>query len=408
MFMAKVAILGFGVVGSGVAEVLERNSLQIDQKVHAKVALKYILDVRDFPDSPFSSLIIHDFALIENDPEVEIVVETIGGAKIAYEFTRRALMAGKSVVTSNKELVAEHGFELMELAREHRVSYLYEASVGGGIPIIHPLKQCLAANQITEVRGILNGTTNYILTRMIRAGRSFEDALKEAQQNGYAERDPTADIEGHDACRKICILGSLAFGKHIYPRQVPTQGISGVTLTDVAFADSQNCQIKLLGRAVKGGDGKVRAYVAPHLVRREDPLSGVEDVFNAITVKGNAIGDVMFYGRGAGKLPTASAVVSDVMEAVARRDRPKYLDWGPGAEDAVYPPDDLLEVWYVCAETTEDKLMAALAGGTSLSGGQTQPQAGESAALTLPMTRAQVEERLNGVPVRSLFRVLGD
>ena len=209
--MSKVAILGFGVVGSGVAEVLKQNGTHIDEKVHAPVELKYILD------SPFAPLVIHDFAIIEQDPEIDIVVETIGGAKIAREFTLRALEAGKSVITSNKELVAKHGFELMELAKKRNVSYLYEASVGGGIPIIRPLKQCLAANEITQICGILNGTTNYILTRMIRAGLSFDMALKEAQQNGYAEADPTADVEGHDACRKICILASLAFGKHIYP-----------------------------------------------------------------------------------------------------------------------------------------------------------------------------------------------
>ena len=292
--MVNVAILGFGVVGSGVAEVLATNGAHIDRKVDDLIRLKYILDVRDFPDSPFADKVVHDFSIIENDPEVNIVVETIGGAKVALDFTRRALMAGKSVVTSNKELVAEHGCELLRLAQEKGVSYLFEASVGGGIPIIRPLNQCLAANEIEELCGILNGTTNYILTRMIRAGLSFDAALKEAQQNGYAEQDPTADIEGHDACRKICILASLAFGRHVYPRQVPTEGITGVTLSDVAYAESCGKKIKLLGRAMRRDDGKVCAYVAPHLVDGEDPLAGVEDVFNAITVKGNAIGDVMF------------------------------------------------------------------------------------------------------------------
>ena len=220
--MVNVAILGFGVVGSGVAEVLDTNERHIEGKVDDLIRLKYILDVRDFPDSPFAGKVVHDFSVIEQDPEVSIVVETIGGAKVALDFTRRALQAGKSVITSNKELVAEHGCELLRLAQEKGVSYLFEASVGGGIPIIRPLNQCLAANEIEEITGILNGTTNYILTRMIRAGLSFDDALREAQANGYAEQDPTADIEGHDACRKICILASLAFGRHIYPRQVPT------------------------------------------------------------------------------------------------------------------------------------------------------------------------------------------
>ena len=328
--MVKVAILGFGTVGSGVAEVLTKNNAHIEEKVHNSVQLKYILDVRDFPDSPFGDKIIHDFALIENDPEINVVVETIGGARIAKEFTERALRAGKSVVTSNKELVATHGYDLMQLAKEHDVSYLFEASVGGGIPIIRPLSQCLAANELTEICGILNGTTNYILTRMIKAGLSFDAALKEAQQNGYAEQDPTADIEGHDACRKICILGSLAFGRHIYPGQVPTEGITRVTLADVAYADACGRKVKLLGRAIRREDGRVMAYVAPHLVDGSAPLASVEAVFNAITVKGDAIGDVMFYGPGAGKLPTASAVVADVMDAAKHLKTRKYMSWGPG------------------------------------------------------------------------------
>lgn len=402
--MSKVAILGFGVVGSGVAEVLKQNGPHIDEKVHSPVELKYILDVRDFPDSPFAPLIIHDFSVIEKDPEVDVVVETIGGAKIAREFTQRALTAGKSVVTSNKELVAKFGYELMELAREHGVSYLYEASVGGGIPIIRPLKQCLAANEITEICGILNGTTNYILTRMIRAGLSFDAALKEAQQNGYAEADPTADVEGHDACRKICILASLAFGTHIYPQQVPTEGIRGVSLADVAYADSCGRKIKLLGRAIRDKDGRLRAFVAPHLVSGEDPLAGVEDVFNAITVRGNAIGDVMFYGRGAGKLPTASAVVADVMDAARNKDRPKYLDWGPGREDTDLSPEDLISPWYVRAESSTEELRSALGEVTVLA--RAGAPAGEAAVLTRPMTRKELEDRLSQVSISTIFRVL--
>ncbi len=404
--MSKVAILGFGVVGSGVAEVLKRNGAHIGEKVHGSVELKYILDLKDFPDSPFGEKIVHDFAVIEGDPEVDIVVETIGGARIAREYTQRALAAGKSVVTSNKELVAKHGYELMELAREHGVSYLYEASVGGGIPIIRPLKQCLAANEITEVCGILNGTTNYILTRMIRAGLSFDAALKEAQQNGYAEADPTADIEGHDACRKICILASLAFGRHIYPEQVPTAGITGVTLSDVAYADSCGRKIKLLGRAIRGEDGRIRAFVEPHLVRGEDPLAGVEDVFNAITVRGNAIGDVMFYGRGAGKLPTASAVVADVMDAARNKDRPKYIDWGPGGEDVTLSPDDVSSSWYVRAEVPADRLRQLLGDVTLLA--RAGAPGGECAVLTAPMTRGELDRRLSEVDTGSVFRVLED
>ncbi len=401
--MAKVAILGFGTVGSGVAQVLTENGAHIGEKVHSPVELKYVLDVRDFPDSPFAPLVIHDFSLIENDPEVDIVVETIGGARIAWEFTKRALTAGKSVVTSNKELVAEHGCELMELAREHGVSYLYEASVGGGIPIIRPLKQCLAANELQEITGILNGTTNYILMRMIRGGLSFDDALKEAQAKGYAEADPTADVEGHDACRKICILASLAFGRHIYPAQVPTEGISAVTLADVAYAGSRGCKLKLLGRAIREEDGRVTAFVAPHLVGEEDPLSGVDDVFNAIKVKGNAIGDVMFYGRGAGKLPTASAVVADVMEAVRTKGAPKYLDWGPGAPDAVRGPDSLESPWYVRLSAPSARAAAIMAGEPLAR--EDAPE-GETAFLTRPMTRAALDAALAGEKPLSVFRVL--
>ena len=402
--MVNVAILGFGVVGSGVAEVLATNGPHIDKKVDDLIRLKYILDVRDFPDSPFADKVIHDFSIIENDPEVNIVVETIGGAKVALDFTRRALAAGKSVVTSNKELVAEHGCELLKLAQEKGVSYLFEASVGGGIPIIRPLNQCLAANEIEEIAGILNGTTNYILTRMIRAGLSFDAALKEAQQNGYAEQDPTADIEGHDACRKICILSYLSFGRHVYPKQVPTEGITGVTLADVAYADACGKKIKLLGRAIRRPDGKVCAFVAPHLVDVENPLAGVEDVFNAIAVRGNAIGDVMFYGRGAGKLPTASAVVADVIDAARHKDAKKRMVWAEGGDDVTVPPTDLESVWYVRVEGTLEAVKAAFPDCALL------PRAGapenEFAFLTPSITRSALDGQLAGLKPCTVFRVL--
>ena len=402
--MVNVAILGFGVVGSGVAEVLTKNHTHIDEKVHNPVCLKYILDVRDFPDSPFAGKVVHDFSVIENDPEVSIVVETIGGAKAALDFTRRALRAGKSVVTSNKELVAEHGCELLALAAEQGVSYLFEASVGGGIPILRPLNQCLAANEIEEITGILNGTTNYILTRMIRGGLSFDAALKEAQANGYAEQDPTADIEGHDACRKICILASLAFGRHIYPRQVPAEGITGVTLSDVAWAEACGKKLKLLGRAIRQADGRVCAYVSPHLVDVENPLAGVEDVFNAIAVKGNAIGDVMFYGRGAGKLPTASAVVADVIDAAKHRDEKKRVFWAEGGEDTTVSPDGLASAWYVRGSGDAGAAKAALPGARLLA--RADAPAGEFALLTGPMTRPELDGKLACVKPLSVFRVL--
>ena len=403
--MVNVAILGFGTVGSGVAEVLTGHESSIERKADGLIQLKYILDVRDFPGSPFADRLVKDFGIIENDPEVDIVVETIGGATIAQDFTRRALKAGKSVVTSNKELVATCGYELTQLAREKGVCYLFEASVGGGIPIIRPLSQCLAANEILEIYGILNGTTNYILTRMIRAGLTFDAALAEAQANGYAERDPSADVEGHDACRKICILADIAFGRHISPDQVPTQGITRVTLADVDYAESAGKKIKLLGRAIRGEDGKVCAYVAPHLVDQSDPLAGVEDVFNAISVRGDAIGDVMFYGRGAGKLPTASAVVADVIDVARNMGHRKALSWEPGREDAVSGADGLKSRWYVRARATVDGLRSVLPGCKLLA--RRESGGAESACLTAePLTRGELDQALAGLEVHSALRVL--
>ena len=402
--MVNVAILGFGTVGSGVAEVLTTNGGLIDQRVENLVRLKYILDVRDFPDSPYRDCFVKDFGVIESDPEVDIVVETIGGATVALDFTTRALKAGKGVVSSNKELVATHGYELLQLAREHGVSYLFEASVGGGIPILRPLTSCLAANELSQVTGILNGTTNYILTRMIKAGLTFEQALKEAQENGYAERDPSADVDGHDACRKICILAALAFGQHVYPDQVPTQGIRGVTLADVAYADSCGYKIKLLGRCIRQPEGKVCAFVAPHLVPASNPLSGVEDVFNAIAVTGNAIGDVMFYGRGAGKLPTASAVVADVIDIAKDLKRDRHNGWASGSPDLVVSDDGLTSKWYVRAQGTMDQ--ARLACGEIQPLARSGAPTSEVAFLTAPMPRPLVLDKLRGMEVASLFRVL--
>ena len=402
--MTKVAILGFGTVGSGVAEVLSKNSQGIARRSGGEIQVKYILDVRDFPDSPFKDCFVKDFSIIENDPEVDVVVETIGGAKVALEFTTRALKAGKSVVSSNKELVATHGYELLQLAKANGVSYLFEASVGGGIPILRPLTNCLAANEVEQITGILNGTTNYILTRMIKAGLTFEQALKEAQDNGYAEKDPTADVDGHDACRKICILSALACGQHVYPQQVPTQGIREVTLADVAYADSCGYKIKLLGRCLREPEGKVCAFVAPHLVSCENPLAGVEDVFNAIAVTGNAVGDVMFYGRGAGKLPTASAVVADVIDIARDSKRDRGNQWGPGSENLVISSDGLTSRWYVRANLSMDQ--ARLACGEILPLARSGAPAQEAAFLTQPMTYPQLMDRLAGVETCSVFRVL--
>ena len=402
--MVNVAILGFGTVGSGVAEVLTMNRELIDKRTAQQVRLKYILDVRDFPDSPYKGCFVKDFAVIENDPEVDIVVETIGGATVALDFTTRALKAGKSVVSSNKELVATHGYELLQLAKANGVSYLFEASVGGGIPVLRPLTNCLAGNEVEQVCGILNGTTNYILTRMIRAGLSFEQALKEAQDNGYAERDPSADIEGHDACRKICILAALAFGEHIYPEQVPTQGITAITLADVDYANSCGYKIKLLGRTLRMENGKVCAYVAPHLVSGSDPLAGVEDVFNAIKITGNAVGDTMFYGRGAGKLPTASAVVGDIVDIAKDVKTRKCNEWGPGAKDLVQAPDELAFRWYVRVNAAVDEVRKACGEVALLARGGAPAR--EIAFLTEAMTQAQLEQKLAGLDMLSAIRVL--
>ena len=322
----------------------------------------------------------------------------------ALPISTRALKAGKSVVTSNKELVATHGYELLQLAKEHGCSYLFEASVGGGIPILRPLTSCLAANELEQVTGILNGTTNYILTRMIRAGLTFDQALAEAQANGYAEKDPTADVDGHDACRKICILAALAFGRHVAPDQVPTQGIRGVTLEDVAYADSVGCKIKLLGRAIRQPEGKVCAFVAPHLVSGENPLSGVEDVFNAIAVTGNAIGDVMFYGRGAGKLPTASAVVADVIDIAKDLKKDRHNGWEKGSPDLVVPTSGLVSPWYVRAQLSAAQARERC-GDIQLLARSGAP-AGEAAFLTAPMTEPEIQQKLDGLDTGSLFRVL--
>lgn len=337
--MIDIAIMGHGVVGSGVVEVLLHNSESIKRRAGNEINIKYILDLRDFPDSPVKDRFTKDFNDILNDNDVKIVVETMGGLKPAYEYVNALLTAGKSVVTSNKELVAAHGQELLKIAKENNLNFLFEASVGGGIPIIRPIMQCLAANEFGEIVGILNGTTNFIMTKMIKDGMDFSDALSLAQKLGYAERDPSADIDGHDSCRKICILASLAFGKHVYPNQVHTEGISKITSADVAYAAKWGGVIKLIASVKKLDDGRVTCAVYPAFVPNDSQLSSVDDVFNAIMVSGDAIGDVMFYGRGAGKLPTASAVVADVIDCVKHVRARKYLYWEPG--DANYVADYL-------------------------------------------------------------------
>ncbi len=333
--MAKVAILGHGVVGSGTAQVLMMNKDGIAKRAGETVEVKYILDIREFPDLPYADRFTKDIQVILDDPEVEVVAEVIGGLKPAYDFVSRSLKAGKSVVTSNKELVAAKGAELLQTAKEHGVLFLFEASVGGGIPIIRPMAQCMAANEIERVTGILNGTTNYILTRMFHEQQPFDVALRSAQELGYAEADPTADVEGIDACRKICILSSLAFGRHVYPEYVHAEGISKLTAADVEMAAKEDRVIKLLGITRKYEDGIVFAMVAPFAISRTHLLAGVEDVFNGIVVKGNAVDEVAFVGRGAGKLPTASAVVADIIDCVKHRGGENMMKWADCAENIV-------------------------------------------------------------------------
>ncbi|MCM1180229.1 MAG: homoserine dehydrogenase [Clostridium sp.] len=313
--MANIAVLGYGTVGSGVVEVINTNHDSINKRAGKDINVKYVLDLRDFEGDPVQKILVHDFNIILEDPDVDIVVEVMGGVEPAYTFTKQALMAGKSVCTSNKELVAKHGAELLAIAKEKKLNYLFEASVGGGIPIIRPLNSSLTADEITEITGILNGTTNYILTEMAEKGSAFEDVLKEAQENGYAERNPEADIEGYDACRKIAILTSLVAGEQVDYEDIHTEGITKITEPDMLYAKELKASIKLLGRSKKVDD-TFYSMVAPFMIGEHHPLIGVNGVFNGIFVHGNVLDDVMFYGRGAGKLPTASAVVSDVVDAV--------------------------------------------------------------------------------------------
>lgn len=311
--MIQVAVLGYGTVGSGVVEVIEKNKQEINKKSGEELNIKYILDLRDFPGDPYGDKVVHDVEQILNDPDIKIICETMGGIKPAYDFTKRALMSGKSVCTSNKELVALHGPELIQIAHENKCNYLFEASVGGGIPIIRPLNYSLTAEKIDAITGILNGTTNYILTKMEREGADFDAVLKEAQEKGYAERNPEADIEGYDACRKIAILSSLMCCRNVKYEDIYTEGITQITPQDFIYAKAMRKTIKLLAQS-KEQDGNMYAMVAPFLISYDHPLSMVNDVFNAVFVHGNMLGDSMYYGRGAGKLPTASAVVSDVVD----------------------------------------------------------------------------------------------
>lgn len=396
--MIYAAILGHGVVGSGAAEILEEGRARIKEAVHDDLVVKHILDLREFPDTPYHQKFTKDFSVIVNDPEVKIVAEAMGGLHPAYEFVKACLEAGKSVVTSNKELVAAKGFELLGIAKEKNVNFLFEASVGGGIPVLRPMAQCLSANEITDVIGILNGTTNYILDKMVVDNMSFDDALKLAQKNGFAEKDPTADIEGHDACRKICILAALGFGKHVYPEQVKTEGITNVSAEDVENAESFNCVIKLIARAKKNPDGTVSADVRPTVIPRDHILSSVNGVNNAVMVIGDRTGPVLFYGKGAGKFPTASAVVADMMDCAKHLSARKYLSWEDGFEgyvtESCEPTQFYVTAYTQQVETLCDEIKAAFAPDLTL---LKNAVSGTVTFITPSLTEDELKEKLNSL-----------
>ncbi len=332
--MIKIAILGYGTIGSGVVEVLHTNKESIAKRAGDEIEVKYILDLRDFPGDPMEDKVIHDYNVIAEDPEIQVVVEAMGGVEPAYTFVKRALLAGKNVTTSNKALVAKHGAELIAIAKQQSINFLFEASVGGGIPIIRPLNSSLTADEIEEITGILNGTTNYMLSKMTFEGLEFEDVLKDAQSRGYAEADPTADIEGYDACRKIAILTSLVCGQQVDFEDIYTEGITKITADDIKYAKAMGSVIKLLATSRKTEEGYC-AMVAPFMLSQQHPLYSVNDVFNAIFVHGNVLGDAMFYGSGAGKLPTASAVVADIVDIAKHLHKNILISWSSGKIDLV-------------------------------------------------------------------------
>lgn len=398
--MIEVAVMGYGTVGSGVVEVIEKNKAEINQKAGEEINIKYILDLRDFPGDPYADKVVHDVEVILNDPEVQIICETMGGLKPAYEFTKRALLSGKSVCTSNKELVATHGPELIHIAHENKCNYLFEASVGGGIPIIRPLNYSLTAEKIDGISGILNGTTNYILTKMEKEGAGFEEVLKQAQELGYAERNPEADVEGYDACRKIAILSSLMCGKNVRYQDIYTEGITKITTEDFVYARAMGRTIKLLGKS-REEDGRLYAMVAPFMISMDNPLSMVNDVFNAVCVHGNMLGDSMYYGRGAGKLPTASAVVSDVVDCARHIGKVIMCFWD---QQDVALTDVKQSSRRFFVRTAQDKESLALQEFESVSV-ITADVAGEFAFVTEKMTEKEFDEKAQKVGIISRIRI---
>ncbi|MBQ3559376.1 MAG: homoserine dehydrogenase [Agathobacter sp.] len=395
----KIAVMGYGTIGSGVVEVLEVNKDLIAERAGEPVEVKYILDLRDFPGDPYEKCIVHDYQTIVNDPEIGIVVEAMGGVEPAYTFVKAMLLAGKQVTTSNKNLVAEKGAELIAIARERNLNFMFGASVGGGIPIIRPLNTCLTADEIEEITGILNGTTNYMLTRMANEGVSFEDVLKDAQAKGYAEADPTADVEGIDPCRKIAILTSLVCGKQVNYEDIYTEGITKITSEDFAYANKMKRSIKLLASSKQAGD-KYACMVAPFMLAKSHPLCNVNDVFNSVFVRGNMLGDAMFYGSGAGKLPTASAVVADIVDMVKHNNINVFIDWSPEKMELVDYKENVNS--FFVRTTSEKAEIEAAFGAVEYVEGVVE---GEIGFVTNAMTEADFAEKVEKVQCISRIRL---
>ena len=400
--MIQAAIMGYGTVGSGVYEVLRSNAGIIADRVGEEINVKYVLDLREFPGDPVEKVLVHDVNVIMDDPEVKIVIEVMGGLKPAYDFVKTALLKGKSVATSNKELVAKHGAELIEIAKANKVSFLFEASVGGGIPIIRPLLTSVTADHVVEISGILNGTTNYILTAMSEDGADYDTVLKQAQDLGYAERNPEADVEGYDACRKIAILTSLALGKQVDFEDIYTEGITAIDGNDIAYAKALSGRIKLLGLSRMDGD-KVYSMVAPFMVPSDQPLYAVNGVFNGIFVKGNMVGDLMFYGSGAGKLPTASAVVGDVVEAAKYLGTTVPIEWS-GEKFELSPMKEFKCRFFVRVKEDEQAVKQVFANIEPVAA---EGVSGEFAFLTEEMSEGDFDEKIKGLTlihrIRSYF-----
>lgn len=400
--MINIAVLGYGTVGSGVVEVINTNQDSINRRAGDEIRIKYVLDLRDFPGDPVQEVLVHDYETIVNDPEVDIVVEVMGGLEPAHTFVKRALEAGKSVATSNKALVAKFGPELMNIARNKNINFLFEASCGGGIPIIRALNQSLTADQIDEVTGILNGTTNYMLTKMDMEGSRFESVLKKAQEKGYAEADPTADVEGYDACRKIAILSSLAYGKFLNYEKIHTEGITRITPEDMEYARAMGMSIKLLATSRKLSEDSYYAVVAPFLVGKNNPLYSVNDVYNGIFVHGNVLGDAMFYGSGAGKLPTASAVVADVVDEAKHLHENMPNEWN----DQPLPladPDQVSGRFFVRVQTTDLSLIRSVFG--TIEQIQVPKAEGETGFVTAQMTLGQYKAKVAEIKAEILSMI---